>query len=115
MSPANNPIAATPQPPYYAVIFTSVRSDDDGAGYDAAGARMVELAAQQPGFLGIESVRQADGTGITVSYWSSLDAIRGWKGHAEHTLAQELGRTRWYREYRLRVCHVERDYGFRNI
>lgn len=104
-------IAATPQPPYCAVIFTSQRSSTDSAGYADTAARMVELAARQPGFLGIESVRQADGTGITVSYWESEEAIRAWKRHVEHAVAQERGRSDWYEQYRVRVCRVERDYG----
>lgn len=107
----SSPIASTPAPPYYAVIFTSQRSDSDATGYEATAARMVELAAQQPGCLGVESVRQADGTGITVSYWQSLEAIGAWKRHAEHRLAQEQGRQEWYRQYRVRVCRVEREYG----
>jgi heme-degrading monooxygenase HmoA len=104
-------IAPTPQPPYYAVIFTSRRNSADAAGYEVMAARMVELAARQPGFLGIESVRQADGTGITVSYWQSEDAIRAWKRQAEHVVAQEHGRSDWYEQYRVRVCRVEREYG----
>lgn len=74
-----NRIAPTPGPPYYAVIFTSQRTGSDDVSYGEMAARMVELAAQQPGFLGVESVRDADGVGITVSYWESLDAIRNWK------------------------------------
>jgi len=73
---------------------------------------MLELAAGQPGFLGVESVRDGEGVGITVSYWSSLEAIGNWKQHAEHRVAQELGRTTWYSEYRLRVSRVERDEHF---
>ena len=102
-------IAATPEPPYYAVIFTSVRTEGDD-GYDATAARMVELAARQPGFLGIESERGE--LGITVSYWSDLEAIRNWKANAEHLEAQRLGRERWYASFRLRIARVERDYGF---
>ncbi len=103
---------ATPEPPYYAVIFTSLRTDQDGPGYEAMAERMVELAAQQPGFLGIESARGDDGVGITVSYWASLDAIRAWREHAEHRVAQALGRAKWYAEFRLRICRVENEYGF---
>jgi heme-degrading monooxygenase HmoA len=73
---------------------------------------MMELAAAQPGFLGVESTRGADGLGITVSYWESLEAIRHWRTHAEHRLAQESGKVRWYACYRLRVCRVEEEYGF---
>lgn len=73
---------------------------------------MVELAREQPGFLGIESVRGADGTGITVSYWSSEDSIRHWRDHAEHRLAQEQGRSKWYSQYSLRICRVERAWEF---
>lgn len=102
--------ARTPRPPYYAVIFTSRRTDGD-AGYGATADRMVELAAQQPGYLGVESVRGADGLGITVSYWESEAAIAAWRAHAEHTLARERGRRDWYAHYELRVAKVERAYG----
>ncbi len=106
------PIAKTPEPPYYAVIFTSLRTADDPEGYAAMADRMIELASGQPGFLGVESVRDAYGTGITVSYWSSLAAIRRWREHAEHQVAQSQGRSTWYREYRLRICRVEREIQF---
>ncbi len=108
ISKAKQMIAATPKPPYYAVIFTSLRTDGD-AGYDAMAVRMVELAAQQPGFLGVESARE--GLGITVSYWESAAAIAAWKRNAEHLVAQERGREHWYSAYRTRVCRVEREYG----
>ena len=101
-----------PSPPYYAVVFTSTRTAVDPDGYEAMAARMVELAQQQPGYLGIESVRGTDGMGITVSYWDSEDSIRRWHAHAEHREAQALGRARWYASFQLRVCRVERDYGF---
>ena len=101
-------IANTPAPPYYAVIFSSLRSDLD-EGYADTAVRMVELAATQPGFLGVESARE--GLGITVSYWESLDAIRHWKANSEHLLAQKMGREKWYSAYKTRVCKVERDYG----
>ena len=107
---ASAKIATTPKPPYYAVIFTSLRTEGDG-GYDEMAARMVELAAQQPGFLGVESVRDTGGLGITVSYWESEDAIRHWKAQSEHRLAQKKGRERWYADYQLRVARVEREYG----
>ncbi len=100
--------AATPEPPYYAVIFTSLRTEGD-QGYADTARRMVELAREQPGFLGVDSVR--DGLGITVSYWSSLEAIRAWKEHAAHRAAQKHGRD-WYARFRVRVCRVEREYGF---
>lgn len=102
-------IANTPSPPYYAVIFSSIRTDVDD-GYGDTSARMVELAQEQPGFLGVESARS--GLGITVSYWESLDAIRSWKQQAEHRIAQQTGRDRWYESYKTRICKVERDYGF---
>ena len=102
-------IAETPGPPYYAVIFTSLRTAVDD-GYDNTADRMVELARQQPGYLGYESAR--DEVGITISYWESLEAIKNWKQHAEHIIAQEKGRTDWYSAYRTRICKVEREYGF---
>lgn len=101
-------IARTPKPPYYAVIFSSQRTEGDN-GYGEMAARMVELAARQPGFLGIDSVR--DGLGITVSYWDSLESIRSWKRHAEHLEAQRLGHQRWYSGFRVRIAKVEREYG----
>ena len=104
--------ARTPQPPYYAVVFTSVRSAADPEGYETMANRMVELAQEQPGFLGIESAREADGLGMTVSYWDSEESIRRWHAHAEHLEAQRLGRARWYASFELRVCRVERAYGF---
>lgn len=102
-------IAQTPEPPYYAVIFTSLRTDGD-KGYAAMAARMTELAARQPGFLGVESVR--DGLGITVSYWRDEASVLAWKQVAEHAAAQALGRKRWYAAYRTRVARVERAYSF---
>jgi len=101
-------IAATPPPPYYAVIFTSLRTDGDN-GYGAMAQRMDELAAQQPGYLGVESARE--GLGITVSYWRDLASIRAWKANAEHLYAQQTGRSTWYSDYRVRIAKVERDYG----
>ncbi len=101
--------AFTPEPPYYAVIFTSRRTAA-GDGYDSMAGRMVELAQQMPGFLGIESAHGADGFGITVSYWNSEEAIRKWKSHAEHLEAQRRGNSEWYQHYELRVARVERAY-----
>lgn len=101
-------IAKTPTPPYYAVIFTSIRTEGDD-GYAEMAERMAALAAEQPGYLGAESAR--DEVGITVSYWESLEAIRHWKINAEHLVAQKLGREKWYSAYKTRVCLVERDYG----
>lgn len=102
--------AQTPEPPYYAVIFTSQRTVGD-EGYGDMAGRMVALAAQQPGFLGVESVRGADGVGITVSYWSSEEAIAAWRADAEHSLAREQGRSHWYAGFQVRVSRVERAYG----
>ena len=104
-------LAKTPPPPYYAVIFTSIRTADDPAGYEAMAERMVLLARDQTGFLGIESARGAGGLGITVSYWTSEEAIRSWREHAEHAIAQQRGREQWYERYELRVARVERDFG----
>lgn len=101
--------ARTPAPPYYAVIFSSQRSAED-PDYDRMAEHMVKLASQQPGFLGVESTRGADGFGITVSYWSSAEAITAWKANTEHLAAQQLGITRWYEHYQLRVAKVERAY-----
>ncbi|URJ45765.1 antibiotic biosynthesis monooxygenase [Paenibacillus polymyxa] len=106
-----NSIAKTPRPPYYAAIFTSERTEGDG-GYGVMGDKMVELAAEQPGFLGVESVRDHNGVGITVSYWESLDAIKNWKHNELHKVAQEKGKSEWYKAFGLRVSKVERDYFF---
>ncbi|WP_218511856.1 antibiotic biosynthesis monooxygenase [Variovorax sp. dw_308] len=105
-------IANTPEPPYYAVIFTSLRTEGDN-GYRAMAQRMGELAAQQPGYLGIESARE--GIGITVSYWRDLESIRAWKANAEHLHAQQTGRSTWYSDYKARICKIERDYGLDDV
>ncbi|MBW8457879.1 MAG: antibiotic biosynthesis monooxygenase [Thiobacillus sp.] len=101
--------ANTPEPPYYAVVFSSQRTDGDN-GYGQMAARMVELAARQPGFIGVESVRGDDGFGITVSYWKSGEAIAAWKADVEHLAAQEMGKRAWYEHYELRIAKVERAY-----
>lgn len=101
-------IANTPTPPYYAVIFTSTRTEGD-KGYGETANRMLELAKQQPGFLGAESAREE--VGITVSYWRDLDAIKNWKANSEHLEVQKAGRKLWYGEFKVRISKVERDYG----
>lgn len=100
--------AATPNPPYYAVIFTSIRSEGD-KGYAETAEYMLALASQQPGFLGFETARQE--LGISVSYWSTPEAIHAWKENAAHRLAQNKARD-WYTSFRVRVCRVEQEYGF---
>ncbi len=102
-------IANTSPPPYYAVIFSSLRTEVD-EGYEKTSERMIELAALQPGFLGVESARSE--LGLTISYWESLEAIQNWKKNAEHTVARNAGREKWYRSFKTRICKVERDYGF---
>ncbi len=101
-------IAQTPQPPYYAVIFTSVRTEGDN-GYAEMANRMVDLARQQDGFLGVESAR--DEVGISVSYWRDLEAIKKWKENTEHTFARERGRQNWYKFFRVRIARVDSSYG----
>lgn len=106
-------IANTPQTPYYAVIFTSIKDNNNTDGYDAMSSLMVDLAQQQPGFLGVESARNK--LGITVSYWQSLKAIKQWKQQTDHLIAQQKGRSDWYQSYKTRICLVERDYAFNTI
>ena len=101
--------AETPEPPYYAVIFTAQRTDGDH-GYAAMAARMEELALARDGCLGVESTRDADGLGITVSYWRDETSLIAWREDAEHLVAQRLGRQRWYSHYALRIARVERAY-----
>jgi heme-degrading monooxygenase HmoA len=114
--------AATPSPPYVAVIFTSRRAaaragaadGETGAGthqYDDTADAMERLALAQPGYLGIESARSAEGFGITVSYWATETDARAWKAVAEHADAQRRGRLEWYERYEVRVATVTRDYG----
>lgn len=102
--------STTPAPPYFAVIFTSRRSEVD-SGYQETAQRMVELAREQPGFLGVESVRDEHGLGITVSYWRDEASILRWRKNTEHCLAQALGRRDWYADYLVRIARVERCYG----
>jgi len=104
-------MSALPDPPYYAVIFTSQRTPHDG-GYGEMADRMVALAAEQPGYLGMESARGEDGLGLTVSYWRSAEDIAAWRRHGEHQVARDTGRRDWYQHYKLRVAKVERAYAW---
>lgn len=102
--------AELPEPPYWAVIFTSrLRGDDPD--YETTAERMMELAARQPGFLGVESARGTDGLGMTVSYWRDEASIAAWKHQAEHAAARRMGRENWYEHYEIRIARVERAYG----
>ncbi len=107
-------IAATPDPPYVAVIFTSLRTAHDDAGYAATATRMEDLAAEMPGFLGVDSARSPDGAGITVSYWLDDDAVAAWRSHPEHLETQARGRQEWYDRFELRVARVERARSYRS-
>lgn len=105
-------VAGTPKPPYYAVIFSSIRTEGDH-GYEAMADKMMELAKQQDGFLGVESARNE--LGITVSYWRDLESIKKWKEHTEHQIAREKGRKIWYEAFKTRIAKVETDYEFIKI
>jgi heme-degrading monooxygenase HmoA len=105
-------IAKTPKPPYYAVIFSSERTDGDNQFAEMV-EEMLKLASVQPGFLGVESARE--GVGISVSYWDSLEAIQKWEKNERHLIAQSKGISDWYLAYKSRVCKVERDYGFEKV
>ena len=102
-------IAKTPPPPYYAVIFSSLRTEGDN-GYSEMSEKMVGLASAQDGFLGMESARA--GLGITVSYWRDLDSIKKWRENIDHSVARGKGRSDWYKCFKARIAKVERDYGF---
>lgn len=104
-------IATTPTPPYYAVIFTSLRTEVE-EGYSSMADRMLELAKTQDGYLGFESARNE--IGISVSYWLNLESIATWKKNSEHLIAQKLGKEKWYKQFTIRICKVERDYGLTN-
>lgn len=108
--PQDPAFAATPEPPYWVVMFTSRHTGEDAEGYEKMGDAMAELAAKQLGYLGIESVRGEDGVGITLSYWASEQAIHDWKRLAAHLEAQKRGHARWYADFSLRVAKVERAY-----
>ncbi len=97
---------------YYAVIFTSQRTEVDGEGYGKMAEIMDELAQKQPGFLRVESARNAEGKGITVSYWESLEAIQAWKENTKHLAAQQFGKEKWYKQYHVEICKVMKDYSF---
>lgn len=103
-------LARTPEPPYYAVIFTSLRTEGD-RGYAAMSDRMVELAVKQPGYLGVDSARGTEGLGLTVSYWRDEASILAWKRDIEHQQAQRAGQQAWYADYQVRIAKVERAYG----
>jgi heme-degrading monooxygenase HmoA len=99
-----------PEPPYLAVIFSSVRTTEDDPGYEATAARMEELASREEGYLGLESYRSSDRSGVTISYWKDEASIAKWKANLEHLVAQKLGREKWYASWSIRVARVERSY-----
>ena len=107
-------LAKTPDPPYYSVIFASqkVEVSTDRDAYDIMASQMLDLAAKQPGYLGVETIANELGEGITVSYWQSLEAIEAWRNHADHKVAQKLGKEVWYKRYKLRIAKVEKAYEF---
>jgi heme-degrading monooxygenase HmoA len=105
----SSPFAGRLRAHYYAVIFSSLRTEGDNE-YAATADRMLELASSMPGYLGIESTRGEDGFGITVSYWRDEPSIEAWRKHSEHVLAQERGKREWYKHYELRVARVERSW-----
>ncbi|MGD9853426.1 MAG: antibiotic biosynthesis monooxygenase [Planctomycetaceae bacterium] len=104
----SEPLDCLPDPPYYAVIFTSRRALGNDEAYAEVAERMHALASRQPGFLGLTSLRNADDVGVTVSYWSDALSMANWRRHVEHRIAQEQGKRLFYEEYRLEVCRVER-------
>jgi heme-degrading monooxygenase HmoA len=104
-------ISATPKPPYYAVVFTSINADVDHTEHVAMSARMVELASKYDGFFGIEPARNGDGSGVAVSYWRDMDTIAKWARDPEHIIAKRKGQEIWYSHYMIRICRVEREYG----
>jgi heme-degrading monooxygenase HmoA len=108
MSPSR--FAATPKPPYYAVIFSSLRNGCGESDYEAAAEHMFELVQQQPGFLGVESTRDAQGFGITVAYFDSEENIRRWRNQDDHAATRERGKREWYEHFEVRVAKVERAY-----
>ncbi len=102
-------ISKTPSPPYYAVIFTSIKKDEDKS-YEEMSKKMVDLVSKEDGFLGFESARE-NSFGITISYWRDLDSIKRWKNNLKHKEAQRLGKEIWYKDYKIRIAKIERDYG----
>lgn len=103
--------ASLPDPPYYAVVFTAIRTEGDN-GYAARASEMLQLASAQPGFLGVDAAEGADGLGVTVSYWRDEESIASWRNHALHTPTRDEGRERWYETFAVHVAKVERAYGF---
>ena len=104
-------LANTPKPPYYAVIFTSIHTLEEKEEYDTASTRMSELAQNMPGFLGVESVRESNGFGITSVYWKDKESIKAWRNHSEHQIVKKRGKAIWYEKYIVRIAKVEKDYG----
>lgn len=96
--------------PYYAVIFSSIQTENL-EGYTEMAQKMLALAAEQDGYLGVESAHDS-ALGITVSYWRDLESIKRWKEHAEHSIARALGRSQWYKSFSVRIAKVERQYDF---
>lgn len=120
IAPVGSPVARvatapTPvpahDPPYYAVVFTSLRTEDDD-GYVETAERMGELVREVPGFLGEDSARTPGGLSVTVAYFRDLAGIEKWREHAEHRAAKAYRREHWYERYSLHIARVEHSHGF---
>lgn len=96
-----------PQKNYYAVIFSSTKSDDL-EGYKEMDELTMKLAQEQAGFLGYESVNNAN-TGIFISYWESMDAINIWRKNSTHLMAKTKAE-QWYKRYLSQICKVEHSH-----
>jgi heme-degrading monooxygenase HmoA len=107
-------ISKTPQPPYYAVVFTSINGDVDHTEHTAMFHRLLERTASHPGYLGIEPARNPDGSGVAVVYFADAESITAWARDPEHRVAKQRGREEWYSHYMIRICRVEREYGRRD-
>ncbi len=97
-------------PPYYVVVFTSRRTEVDD-GFSVLDAKLYEKAQTYPGFLGMNSFRVADGWGVALVYWKTLENIDAWRRDEQYRAAKEKGRTVWYSDFWVEICRVEQSYG----
>ena len=94
-------------------VFRSRVNPEAQEEYARWAKRMSELAAKMPGYVSHKGFTAPDGERVTIVEFESEEGQRAWAMHPEHLEAKKKGRAGFYLEYRVQVCDVVRDTGFK--
>ena len=96
-----------------AVIFEVWMAPDRQQDYLAIAARLKPELEKMDGFISIERFQSLSEAGklLSLSVWRDEEAVRAWRNHPDHRVAQRAGRESIFSDYRLRIVSVLRDYG----